>query len=111
MLRTSPPSLTQTRITLAVKIITVIAATIALYNQDLTIIFIDALNNESTGHILLIPLLFAYLVYRKRKMLRAVVPTQGKNRSSPRYLATLSGILLCATAIILYWYGSYTFTR
>jgi len=110
MSKTSPPNLTQTRITFTVKIITVIAATIALFNQDLTIIFTDALNNESTSHILLIPLLFAYLIYRKRKMLRAVAPNQGKNPSSPRYLATLSGVLLCATAIILYWYGSYTFT-
>jgi exosortase len=94
----------------AVKTITVIAATIAFYNQDLNLIFTDALHNEATSHILLIPVLLTYLVYRKRKMLRAAAPNEEKKPSDPRYFATLSGVLLCATAIILYWQGSSTFT-
>jgi len=101
---------TLNNLALALKASAITAAVIAIYFQDLNLIFTDALYNESTSHILLIPLLFAYLVYRKRKMLRAAAPTKSRSTASPRYLATLSGILLCATAIILYWYGSYTFT-
>jgi exosortase len=101
---------TQDNFALALKASTIIVAVIAIYFQDLNLIFTDALYNESTSHILLIPLLLAYLVYRKRKMLRAAAPTQSRSTATPRYLATLSGILLCATAIVLYWYGSYTFT-
>lgn len=97
-------------LTLATKAAAIAVAVIAIYFQDLNLIFTDALYNESTSHILLIPLLLAYLVYRKRKMLRAAAPTRSRSTASPRYLATLSGILLCATAIVLYWYGSYTFT-
>lgn len=42
-------------------------AVLALYYQDLNIIFNDALQNEATSQVLAIPLLFAYLLYRKRK--------------------------------------------
>jgi len=96
---------------LALKASAIIAAAVALYFQDLSIIFTDAVNNESTSYILAIPLLFAYLLYRKRRMLRAVIPSEASNQpKDTRYLATLTGILLCTTAIVLYWYGSYTFT-
>jgi exosortase len=88
-----------------------IVAVVALYFQDLEIIFSDALTNESTSYILILPFLFAYLVYRKRKMLRAAIAIERKDLpENTRYFGTLGGILLCATAVILYWYGSYTFT-
>jgi exosortase len=95
----------------ALKASTIIAAAVALYFQDLNMIFTDAINNESTSYILVIPLLFAYLIYRKRKMLRAVIPSEASNQpKDTRYLVALTGILLCTTAIVFYWYGSYTFT-
>ena len=110
MARTLSPDSTQTKIALIIKIITAAAAAIALYSQDLIIVFTDALHDESASHILLIPLIFAYLIYRKRKMLRAVIPAQDSSSLGRRYAPTLAGILLCATAVILYWHGSYTFT-
>jgi len=83
----------------------------AIYFQDLNIIFNDALQDEATSYILAIPLLFAYLIYRKRKMLRVVIPFEIANQpKQTKHLATLLGILLCTTAIMLYWRGSYTFT-
>jgi len=96
---------------LALKASTVIVAVITLYFQDLRIIFADALTNESTSYILVIPFLFAYLIYRKRKMIHAAITSQRTDSpASARHFGTLGGILLSATAIILYWYGSYTFT-
>ena len=102
---------TETHMTIAAKIATVIAATITLFSQDLTIIFNDALQSETTSHILAIPFIFAYLIYRKRKMLRAVIPLDTQNQPKhTKHLPTIAGILLSTTAILLYWYGSYTFT-
>jgi len=96
---------------LALKTSTLIVAVIALYFQDLRIIFTDALTNEATSYILIIPFLFAYLIYRKRRMLRAAMPVQEeKHPKNTGHFGVLGGILLCATAMILYWYGSYTFT-
>jgi len=96
---------------LAIKIVAIAAATIVLFSQDLTMIFLDALQSETTSHILAIPILFAYLVYRKRKMLRATIPLENQNQpQETRHLSTIAGILLSVTAVLLYWHGSHTFT-
>ena len=58
---------------LGLKIVTITGAVLAIFNQDLTIIANDALQTEFMSYILAIPFLFAYLIYRKRKMLRAVI--------------------------------------
>lgn len=97
-------------LTIALKASAIAVAVVALYTQDLSLIFTDALQNEATSYILVIPFLFVFLVYRKRKMLRATIPF--KELSQPKrtkHLVTLSGVLLCTMAITLYWYGSHTF--
>jgi len=87
------------------------ASIIAFYLQDLTLIFTDAINNEATSYILIIPIILAYLIYRKRKMLIASITDTDENQpKNTRYYSLLSGTLLCTTAILLYWTGSYTFT-
>jgi exosortase len=99
-------------IELTLKTTALTAAVIALYLQDLTLVFNDALNNEATSYILIIPFIFAYLIYRKRKMLTATA-TQNSTQNQPRntrYYTIPIGILLCTIAIIIYWHGSYTFT-
>jgi len=96
---------------MTLKALTILVATIIIFYQDLAIIANNALQSEFMSHILAIPVLFAYLLYRKRKMVRAVIPFETSNqRRQTKHLPTLSGILLCITAIILYWHGSYTFT-
>jgi exosortase len=101
----------RSNLALALKASTLVVAVTALYFQDLRIIFTDALTNESTSYTLIIPFLFAYLIYRKRRMLRAAIPLQGESHpENTRHFGVSGGILLSATAIILYWYGSYTFT-
>jgi len=95
----------------SLKALTVLIAVLTIFYQDLTIIANNALQSEQMSHILVIPFLLAYLLYRKRKMVRAVIPFQTSNQpKQTKQLSTLSGILLCTTAIILYWHGSYTFT-
>lgn len=96
---------------LGLKASTLIVAVIALYFQDLRIIFTNALADESTSYVLIIPFLFAYLTYRKRRMLRVSMSAREENcTENARYFGVLSGILLSTAAVLLYWYGSYTFT-
>jgi len=103
--------LDRSNLALTLKVATLTIATLTIYYQDLTIIMNDALQSEITNYMLAIPLIFAYLIYRKRKMLRAVIPIESQNQpKETKYLPTISGILLCTAAITFYWYGSYTFT-
>jgi len=57
----------RSHIILALKALTITVATLILFHQDLTIIFSDALQSEITNYILAIPIIFTYLIYRKRK--------------------------------------------
>lgn len=115
---TLPNSVTQkvaavvamSNLTVILKASTVAAVTLAFYLQDLMILFANALQDEASVYILVIPVLFAYLVYRKRRMLRASVGFEREPTRVSRRLTTLSGVLLCASAVVLYWFGSYTFT-
>src|SRR5208283_5042262 len=103
--------LSQHRLAIALKFSVITLAVVALYFQDLSMVFTGALTDESTYHILAIPFLFAYLIYRKRKMINAALqPPQTGARGFQKYFSTLAGISLCAVAILTYWYGSYTFT-
>ncbi len=108
-----PPHIpiTQTTAALTIKALTILLAAIVVFHQDLTLVFADALQSETASHILAIPVLFAYLLYRKRKMLRAVMPLSSQSQpNTTKHLPTIAGILLATTAILFYWYGSYTFT-
>jgi hypothetical protein len=101
----------QTAITFALKIATIIAATVIMFYTNLTIVFNYVLKNETAVYIVAVPFVFLYLVYHNRKMLRAVMPLDGHSQpGETRNLASLSGILLVATAILLYWQSSYTYT-
>lgn len=100
------------RATLILKASFITIMVIALYAQDLALVFRSALSNEAEFHILAIPPLFVYLLYRKRKMTRASMQEQ-QEPPKPffiKHFATIIGALLCAIAMLLYWYGSYTFT-
>jgi exosortase len=96
------------------KAITILIAVVALYFQDLQILFLDALHNEATNQTLLVAPIFIYLVYRKRKMIRAVTSLKETDQHTGILQrigrsSTLIGILLFTASIIFYWYGSYTF--
>jgi len=93
------------------KAMTCLIVVLAIYYQDLQIIFLDAVQNEATSQMLLVLPLVVYIIYRKRKILRAVVSDQQTiGPKATQHFTTLIGILLCTTAMLFYWYGSYTFT-
>ena len=96
---------------LTVKAVSILLATIAVYLQDLTIVFTDAFQSEVSNYMIAIPFMSAYLVYRKRRVLEAAASFKGEN--TVRYLKhtpVVLGVLLCVFALMFYWYGSYTFT-
>ncbi len=104
-------ALNKYRLAVAIKFGIIAAVVILLYAQDLGLVFKGALVDESTFHILAIPFLFAYLLFRKRKMVNASLHASKVNvQGFQRYLGELAGVLLFAAAILAYWYGSYTFT-
>jgi len=104
-------SINRNSLWLTTKIITLVSMTVLLFANDLTMLFADALEQEATSYILVVPIILAYLIYRKRKMLKAVLSLENtQQQKQTRYLPTIAGILLTLTAILLYWHGSYTFT-
>jgi exosortase len=103
-------ALYQHQLAAALKFSVIAIVVVLLYLQDLTMVFTGAITNDATYHILAIPFIFGYLLYRKRKMVNASLQTAETDaRGFRKYFNTLAGILLCAVAILTYWYGSYTF--
>ena len=103
--------LSKSHVMLGLKVATILGTILTIFHQDLAIILNDAIQSESMTYILAIPFLFAFMIYRKRKMLRAVVAIEETDHTKPmKYLPTISGITISSTAVLLYLYGSYTFT-
>ena len=95
---------------LALEVCILVTVVAFFYLQDLIVVFTDALSNEASSYVLIIPFLLLYVVYRKRKMLRASISEETQNRFGRKYLTSLTGMLLCVSAVFFYWYGSTTFT-
>jgi exosortase len=83
---------------------------LTVYWQDLSILFNEALQNEAVSHIILIPFLVSYLLYRKKEHIKASLTLERLRRREKVIAASnFVGAALCLTAFLLYWYGSYTF--
>ena len=96
---------------LIAKISTIIISSIIIFFQDFRIVIINALQNEATNYLLAIPLIFLYLLYRKRKIIIASMKFEDKSNSEKmNNLRTITGLLLTISSIFLYWGGSYTFS-
>ncbi len=103
--------LSQHSLAIAIKFAVIALIIVVIYEQDLGLVFGGALNDESSFHILAIPFLFAYLLYRKRKMIGATLQQPLKKTLGLKaHLSIIIGAFLFATSILTYWYGSYTFT-
>jgi exosortase len=103
--------LSQHSLAVALKFAVIAIVIVVIYSQDLGLVFSGALNDESSFHILAIPFLFLYLMYRKRKMISATLHQPDENgHGFKKHLCTVIGVSLFATSILTYWYGSYTFT-
>ncbi len=101
----------RSNLALGLKIAFIVAAALIIFYQDLAIVANDALQSEFMSHILAIPFLFGYLIYRKRKMIRASIPFEPSpaHRKAFPYKEII-GTLLFLVAFLTYSYGSYTFT-
>ena len=108
-MKTLHPSFTHSQMALSVKAATVLVVTLAIYRQDLAIIGNEAIRSELTSYMLAIPFLLTYLIYRKRKMLNAVIPFETSTLRRSVLIHEIIGATLCLLAFLLYWHGSYTF--
>lgn len=84
----------RSNLVLGLKIATIVAATLTIFYQDLAIIANDALQSEFMSHILAIPFLFSYIIYRKRKIIRASISFESlqshRNNHSRSHLHTFA---------------------
>jgi exosortase len=91
------------------RIATIIVAVLAIFHEDLAIIVNYALQTEFMSRIA-IPFILVYIIYRKRKMLRAVILLDAQNEpEETKHLPTIAGILLSAIAVLSYWYSAGVF--
>ena len=88
----------------------IILTILIVYWQDLSILFNEALQSEAVSHIVLIPFLVSYLIYRKKELVKASLSIERlRGKREAISLGEITGIALCLSAFLLYWYGSYTF--
>jgi len=88
----------------------IMLAILIVYWQDLSILANEALQSEAVSHIILIPFLISYIIYRKKELVKASLALEklgGKTKLVS--FNDIVGAALCLTAFLLYWYGSYTF--
>lgn len=102
--------LTPHSLTFALKVVTIFIVPMLLLRQDLFSIFGDAIRDETSSYILTIPFLIAYILYRKRKVVKAAISESSRALHGFIPLDLTLGVLLLSLSIVLYWYGSYTFT-
>ena len=89
-----------------IKVAIIAIAAIVIFFQDIYIIGSDAIASSYYNFVLVIPFLSAYLIYRKRKLLRAVMPLRDDGgRSNVNMAGGISSLLV---ALITYLYGSGT---
>jgi len=93
-----------------ISLLLIVLTVLILYWQDLSILANEALQNEATNHIILVPFLACFLIYRKRELLRAWLGVEKLKRKERLVsFSEITGIAVCLSAFLLYWYGSYTF--
>ncbi len=91
---------------LLVKAAVVLISICSIYYQDLSVIFSNALEfttGNITNYVLIVPILAAFIIYRKRNILKTVSAMK-KDQENNRKIRSddILGITLCAVAIIFY---------
>lgn len=89
-----------------VKIAVVILLSLFIYWKDLYILTNEAVTNELATHIIIVPFLIAFILYRRRSLLR-VVSIEQSNKSI--FLNEVLGLLVCTIALVIYLTGSHKF--
>jgi exosortase len=94
---------------MVLKIATMFSATLVLFSGDLLVIFSDALQDESVSHVLIVPVIIAYMVFRKRRVIQAA--SSFKNAQSLFNLVrvdAVAGWLLLLVSLGFHLHASYT---
>jgi len=89
----------------------VFASVIAFYYSDFGTIFANALQfttGNITNYVITIPFLSAFIIYRKRNILKATATLEKVNNHNKLRPDDVLGITLCAIAVVLYLAGSAT---
>ncbi|EMR73346.1 Transmembrane exosortase (Exosortase_EpsH) [Thaumarchaeota archaeon SCGC AB-539-E09] len=99
------------RVALVARVLVLILVLVALYWQDLTLVANEALKSDLATHIISIPILLAYVLFRVRKTFTesASLRTVKLRSREAILLKDVTGGLLCLLAYIIKWYGAYTF--
>ncbi|MEM1582446.1 MAG: exosortase/archaeosortase family protein [Candidatus Bathyarchaeia archaeon] len=88
----------------------IIILVLLIYWRDIEILANEALHTEALTHIFLVPFLMGFLLYRRRDHLKASIELKKfQERSKLKITDELTGLSLCITALLIYWYGSKTF--
>ena len=89
--------------------ISVLLVVAIVYWRDFVILVNEALRSVSVGHVVYVPFLMAYVLYLKRHSVKASLSLRRTRELIFVSLDELIGLALCVSALLLYWYGSYTF--
>lgn len=84
----------------------VVGITLLVYWNDLLIVANEGLVSTGFTHVLILPFLVGYLVYRKRRILSASINLHRGLRTIDS--SSVEGLSLMATAVAVYLYGSQT---
>lgn len=81
-----------------------------VYANDFGLLANEALQNESLSYVLLMPFLAGFVFYMKKDIIKASINLQEcKKSTKTSYVDEITGASLCLVALLVYWYGSYTF--
>ena len=82
-----------------------------LYWQDFYLLGKEAINSDLSTHIILIPFLIAYMIYRLRDVIKSSIlfPSNDVALFNIISATDLIGMLLLILSYIVKWYGSYSF--
>jgi len=88
----------------------IILLILVIYWRDLEILANEALTTEALSHVILIPFFLGFLLYQKKDMFTASLFLDKLHKKPKiKFVDELVGLSLCLIALLLYWYGSYTF--
>jgi len=97
------------QIAIMIKLLAILVPFVAIYWQDLDLVFREALFNDFMSYILVIPFLVGYIIYRKRKILKAISPLNGVEPKKTIWTGQIVvGITLLTISFLIYFFGSYT---
>ena len=99
----------QRRGELALKGLAIAIPVLLIYWNVFQVLIKEALFSESTSHIIAVPFLVGYLIYEKRESIKSLIYFENKNKSDTPIYQIIVGVILCITAYIMIWYGSYVF--